>query len=80
MRPGEVTIPHYTAGCDTAMDITVIDGMWQDILKRCAEEPKHAVSVAYHTKLSKSGEACENEGICFVWTQWVAGMTELLWR
>ena len=66
MKPGEVTIPHYTAGCGTAMDIMVINAMRQDIIERYAEEPKHAVSVAYQMKWSKYGEAWENEGICFI--------------
>ena len=55
-RPGDVTLPHYSAGHDTAMDITVINAMRQDLLERCAEEPKYAVSVAYQTKSSKYGE------------------------
>ena len=48
------------------MDVTVVNAMRQDLLERCAEEPKYAVSVAYQTKWGKYGEACENEGICFV--------------
>ena len=65
-RPGDVILPAYTSGRDTLFDVTVINAMRQDLLARCAKEPKVAVGHAFSTKWSKYGEKCLQEGFCFV--------------
>ena len=51
-------LPHYTAGKDVLLDLTMINAMHQDLLKQASEEPKYTVGLAYNMKWVKYGEQC----------------------
>ena len=65
-RPADVMIRNWTAGKDTAIDVTVVNGLRADLVEGSAREQGHAVQHAYQTKWSKYGLACESEGIHFL--------------
>ena len=48
--PRDVLISHLTAGKDTAIAITVINALRQDLVEMATNEPCHAVNTAYNTK------------------------------
>ena len=65
-RPGDVFIPHWTAGRGTALDITVINPLQSSLVAQAAITPGHALTTAYNRKMTQAGEACRREGIVFV--------------
>ena len=65
-RPADILIPRWTEGRDTCYDVTVVNGLRQDLIERVAEEPAFAVQHVYASKWSKYGPQCEAEGLTFV--------------
>jgi hypothetical protein len=64
-RPADVLIPHWTAGKDTAMDVTVINPLRLDLAVRSATEPGFALDHVYRAKWNKHGPPCEAQGMVF---------------
>ena len=65
-RPADVLIPCWAGGRDAALDVTVINPMRLDLVDRAAEEPGHALSVAFNREIGQTREACEREGMAFI--------------
>ena len=65
-RPADVMIRNWSAGRDTGIDVTVVNGLRADLIEKSATEPGSAVQHAYQVKWTKYGEACEQEGIHFL--------------
>ena len=65
-RPADVLIPCWTAGQDTALDITVINPLQNATVAGAAVTPGHALTVAYNRKMAGAGEDCQRENIAFV--------------
>lgn len=64
-RPADVYLPNWTAGQDTALDVTVINPLQQTFLNQSAANPGHALYKAYERKMTRHGEACRMAGITF---------------
>ena len=64
-RPGDVVIPNWTAGQDTACDITVISSLQAAQVKKAAEEAGSALDHRFNTKMSKYFDACKTQGLHF---------------
>jgi hypothetical protein len=65
-RPADVLIPHWTGGRDTALDVTVVNPLQNQLVRQAAVTAGHALDTAYSRKMSHAGEACRREGIVFV--------------
>jgi hypothetical protein len=59
-------LPYWSAGRDTAWDITVTDPLQDAMLARAATTPGHASFKAYSRKMREVGELCRREGMVFI--------------
>ena len=65
-RPADVFIPHWSAGKDAALDVTVTHPL-QDLTRAgAAATPGHAMTVAYQRKMQGAAELCRQQGIAFL--------------
>ena len=64
-RPADILIPNYTAGRDTALDITVISPLQLCEVKKAAEEAGSALEHRFQTKMTKYFDRCRDQGIHF---------------
>ena len=69
-RPADVLIPHWTGGRDTALDVTVINPLQTELVRRAANKAGAALEVAFNRKMTQAGEACRREGIVFAPMPW----------
>ena len=69
-RPGDVLIPHWTGGRDTALDMTVINPLQTQLVGQAATRAGAALEAAYTRKMNQAGEACRREGLVFVPMPW----------
>ena len=65
-RPGDVLIPCWTGGQDTALDLTVTNPLQIGTVGRAAYEPGYVLTVAYKRKMSGAEEECRRQGITFL--------------
>ena len=65
-RPADVLIPHWTAGKDTALDVTVVNPLQDRLVNQAAVNAGHALNTAYSRKMTQTGEACRRAGIVFI--------------
>ena len=65
-RPGDVLIPNWTSGMDTALDITVISPLQASEVKKATEESGSALEHRFRAKMSKYFDACKDQGIHFL--------------
>ena len=65
-RPGDVFIPHWTGGRDTALDVTVVNPLQAATVAGAATTPGFALTFAYERKLREVEEACRRQGILFL--------------
>ena len=67
-RPADVFLPHWSAGKDTAWDVTVVNPLQDQLVANAARTAGHALSYAYNWKVSRGGvgAACQREGIVFL--------------
>ena len=65
-RPADIFIPHWSAGRDAALDVTVINPLQAAQVHGAAATAGHALGEAHRRKLDKSWEACHRQGIEFL--------------
>ena len=65
-RPADVLVPGWTAGRDTALDVTVINPLQSLTLAGAAADPGHALKVAYDRKMGAVAADCSRQGITFI--------------
>ena len=65
-RPADVLLPNWTAGKDTALDVTVVNPLQAKLVDNTATNPGSALQYAYNWKMKGAGEACRQEGIVFL--------------
>ena len=65
-RPGDLLIPHWVAGRDCAMDLTVIHPLQEATVAGAATTPGYAADIAHKNKIRDSLEDCERQGIAFI--------------
>ena len=65
-RPGDIFIPHWTGGRDTALYVTVGHPLQSALVARASTSPGSALHHTHDVKMSKAGEACRRQGIEFL--------------
>ena len=55
-RPGDIHLPHWFGGLDTALDLTVVTRVQGSLTARAVRAPGVAAKEAHHDKLAKSYE------------------------
>ena len=65
-RPGDILIPSWTSGMDTACDVTVISPLQALTVTKAAREAGSALDTRYRAKMSKYFDACREQGIHFL--------------
>ena len=69
-RPADLFLPRWTAGRDTALDITVVNPLSATYVNQSAATPGYALVKAYERKIQRYGEACRAAGITFQPIPW----------
>ena len=69
-RPADLYLPRWTAGRDTALDITVVNPLSATYVNQSAATPGYALVKAYERKVTRHGEACRAAGITFQPLPW----------
>ena len=64
-RPADVFIPNWTAGCDTALDVTVISPLQKSEVRKAAREPGSAADHRYEVKMNTYFARCKQQGLHF---------------
>ena len=64
-RPADVLLPHWDAGRDGALDVTVIHPFQAATVAQAALEPGHALQFAHDRKVRGAAEDCQRQGIAF---------------
>ena len=59
-RPGDVLIPHWTGGRDTALDMTVINPLQTHLVGQAATKAGAALEASYTRMMNQAREACNN--------------------
>ena len=62
----DVLVPGWTAGRDTALDVTVSNPLQSLVLGRAAADPGHALKVAFDRKMGAVAADCSRQGIAFI--------------
>ena len=65
-RPADVLLPHWVAGRDGALDVTVIHPFQDATVAQAAQEPGHALQFAFDRKMRGAAEDCQRQGIAFL--------------
>ena len=65
-RPADVLVPHWEAGLDAALDVTVITSLQTATVDRAAEEPGFALEFAHERKLRGAEDLCRQQGLAFL--------------
>ena len=66
LRPADILIPRWTAGRDTALDVTIIHPFQQATCDREANDPGFSLRYAYDNKMRGTAELCRQQGIEFL--------------
>ena len=66
LQPADILIPRWTAGRDTALDVTVIHPFQQATHAREATDPGYFLRFAYDNKMRGTADLCHQQGIQFV--------------
>ena len=66
LRPADVLIPRWTAGRDTALDVSIIHPFQQATCAREANDPGFSLRFAYDNKMRGTAELCRQQGIEFL--------------
>ena len=64
-RPADIFLPGWSAGKDTALDVTVVNPLQQQYLHQSAVTPGHALVKAHDRKMATHWENCRAAGIVF---------------
>ena len=65
-RPADILLPHWDAGHDGALDVTVIHPFQAATVAQAALEPGHALQFTYDRKVRGAAEDCQRQGIFFL--------------
>ena len=65
-RPADVLIPNWTAGQDTALDVTVISSLQKNLVRKAAQEQGSAAELRYKEKMGTYFDKCKKQGIHFM--------------
>ena len=65
-RPADVLVPHWAAGRDAALDVTVVNPLQAATVAGAATTPGHALTFAHNRKLRGAEEECRQQGIAFL--------------
>ena len=66
LRPANILIPRWTAGRDTALDVTIIHPFQQATCAREANDPGFSLWYAYENKMLGTADLCRQQGIEFL--------------
>ena len=59
-------MPHWEAGLDAALDVTVVTSLQAATVARAAEEPGFALEFAHERKLRGAEDLCRQQGLAFL--------------
>jgi hypothetical protein len=65
-RPADVLIRNWTAGKDTALDVTVVNPLQTQLVSRAATKAGSALEARFREKMTKHGEGCRLAGMVFL--------------
>ena len=65
-RPADVLLPHWDAGRDGALDVTVVHPFQDATLARAATEPGYPLNFAHDRKMRGAEADCRQQGISFI--------------
>ena len=65
-RPGDVFIPFWTGGFDTALYVTVVCPLQSALVPGAATTPGSALTYAHQEKMKKKDAECRRQGIGFL--------------
>ena len=65
-RPADVLLPHWIAGQDAAMDVTVVNPCQVATVMGAATTAGHALQHAYTRKMRGAADACQQQGVTFL--------------
>ena len=65
-RPADVYIGGWSAGLDTALDVTVINPLQEATLQGASTSAGHALRMKYTSKMTAAADLCQAEGIKFI--------------
>ena len=65
-KPADVFIPHWAAGLDAALDVTVTHPLQDATRAGAATTPGHAMKVAFDNKCRVTEDLCREQGITFI--------------
>ena len=65
-RPADVLLPHWVAGQDAAMDVTVVNPCQVATVEGAATTAGHALEHAFARKVRGAAAACQAQGVTFL--------------
>ena len=65
-RPADVLLPHWIAGKDAALDLTVVNPCQVATVVGAATTAGHALQHAFNRKMRGSADACQAQGVVFL--------------
>ena len=65
-RPADVLLPHWIAGQDAALDVTVVNPCQTATVIGAATTAGHALNHAYARKMRGTADACQQQGVTFL--------------
>ena len=65
-RPADVLIRYWTAGKDTAYNVTVINPLQVYTMRQASITPGHALTVAFDRKRTAAAKDCQRQGIAVI--------------
>ena len=65
-RPADVLLPFLANGKDAALDISVVNPLQQELVRKVARDGDSGVQHSFNIKMGKYSDRCEAEGIEFI--------------
>ena len=65
-RPADVLLPHWSAGQDAALDVTVVNPCQAATVVGAATTAGHALNHAFERKMRGAADACHQQGVTFL--------------
>ena len=65
-RPADVLLPFWANGKDAALDISVVNPLQQELVRKVARDGESGVQHSFNIKMGKYSDRCEAEGIEFI--------------
>ena len=65
-RPADVLLPFWANGKDAALDISVVNPLQQELVRKVARDGDSGVQHSFNIKMGKYSDRCEAEGIEFI--------------